>query len=122
MRVFDNLIHNFDRNTGNILIDSRGKLWWIDHTRSFKSLPTLLKDRPVVSCDKRLWHGLNHLDDKLVRKRLRPHLDGQQVRALLERRDKLVKRISELIDEEGESTVLFDPVKHAMPSAGDDLG
>ena len=36
MRVFDNLISNCDRNTGNMLVDGEGKLWFVDHTRSFQ--------------------------------------------------------------------------------------
>ena len=37
LRVFDELIANTDRNQGNMLIDSRWKLWLIDHSRAFRT-------------------------------------------------------------------------------------
>ena len=38
LRVFDELIANTDRNQGNMLIDSRWKLWLIDHSRAFRTI------------------------------------------------------------------------------------
>ena len=35
--VFDALINNTDRNTGNELIDRDWNVWWIDHTRAFQT-------------------------------------------------------------------------------------
>ena len=35
MRVFDSVIGNLDRNSGNFLHDETGKIWLIDHSRSF---------------------------------------------------------------------------------------
>jgi hypothetical protein len=39
MRVFDQLIYNTDRNTGNVLYDTGWRLWGIDHTRAFRVRP-----------------------------------------------------------------------------------
>ena len=36
MRVFDALIANTDRNVGNLLWTTDGKMWMIDHTRAFR--------------------------------------------------------------------------------------
>ena len=46
--VFDALIHNIDRNQGNLLIDPDWNLWLIDHTRAFLALPDLPGRRLVM--------------------------------------------------------------------------
>lgn len=110
MRVFDALIHNFDRNTGNLLFDKSGRLWLIDHTRSFKidgEVPEKLK--PLLQrCERRLWHALRDLDRKVLKKTTRPYLEPLQTAALLERFDALREHYSSRIEEEGENLVLYD--------------
>ena len=110
MRVFDALIYNFDRNTGNLLFDRTGRLWLIDHTRSFKikgDLPEKLK--PLLQrCERRLWHALRDLDRKALKKATRPYLEPLQTAALLERFDALREHYSSRIAELGEEAVLYD--------------
>ena len=36
LRIFDELIQNRDRNTGNLLWTTDWKMWMIDHTRAFR--------------------------------------------------------------------------------------
>ncbi|MCG8456235.1 MAG: hypothetical protein MI919_08125 [Holophagales bacterium] len=108
MRVFDNLISNFDRNTGNMLVDGEGKLWFVDHTRSFQRLPTLLDDRPVVLCGRKMWQRLLELDEAVLTERLDAYLDSVQIDAVEKRRRQLVKVLSERIAEVGEDGVLFE--------------
>jgi len=50
MGVFDNLIANTDRNPGNILIDGEGKVWFIDHTRSFAGQKELKYPEKITGC------------------------------------------------------------------------
>ncbi|MEE8523123.1 MAG: hypothetical protein V3T72_04260 [Thermoanaerobaculia bacterium] len=107
MWVFDNLIYNFDRNPGNILIDASGKMWLIDHTRSFKRLPSLLSEDRIVVCDRRLWERLRTLDRADVRRRLSSFLDALELRSLLARHKKLVAHIARMIAERGEDKVLI---------------
>ena len=38
VRIFDQLIYNFDRNLGNLLIDKSWNLWMIDHTPRVQDL------------------------------------------------------------------------------------
>lgn len=108
LRVWDNLIHNTDRNQGNILFDPDWNLWWIDNTRSFSPHKELVAPELVKRCSRDLWQSLRGLDEEAVRERLRPYLSKSDVRALLVRRDLLVDLVEEEIAELGEDKVLFD--------------
>lgn len=108
MVVFDNLIYNFDRNPGNILIDSSGKVWFVDHTRSFKELPVLSDRAQMKVLEKRFWDRLRDLDPEAVRERLDPYLDGREIEALLARQKKIVKTIKKRIAQYGEQAILFE--------------
>ncbi|MFQ5350882.1 MAG: hypothetical protein ACE5EG_10605, partial [Thermoanaerobaculia bacterium] len=111
MAVFDNLIYNFDRNPGNMLLDSRGKVWFVDHTRAFKILPALNGRGEIKVVERELWQNLRELDSELVRERLGPYLKATEIDALLARRDKLVKLIAKRIARHGERAILFEFVR-----------
>ena len=57
MRVFDELIANTDRNVGNLLWTTDGKMWMIDHTRAFRLQPTLKAPQLLQRCDRRPAEG-----------------------------------------------------------------
>ena len=109
--LFDNLIFNFDRNPGNVLIDSRGKMWFVDHTRSFKILPSLNNRGELKVCERRLFEGLRGLDADEVRATLSPYLRQTEIDALLKRQKKLVKMLEKRIAQHGEQAVLFEFVR-----------
>ncbi len=106
MYVFDNLVFNIDRNAGNILVDSRYKLWMIDHTRAFQIESELLNDW-VTRVERRLWDVLVSLTDEEIRTAMKPHLKSSEIRSLLERRAKLVEHVRKLVDERGENIVFY---------------
>lgn len=108
MKVFDQLIYNVDRNTGNLLIDRHWKLWMIDHTRAFRTWKQLHEAENLVRCDRELLQRLRRLDASAVRERLAPWLQAEQIDALLVRRDLIVRTFDELVAEKGEATVLYD--------------
>ena len=108
MRVFDALIYNFDRNTGNMLIDSREKLWFIDHTRSFLVTGRVENIRNIYLCERGAWEKLQALDRELLKKHLDPYLCSSQIATLLKRREKIVTHFQKLIGSRGEQAVLFD--------------
>ncbi len=107
MGVFDNLIANTDRNPGNILIDGEGKVWFIDHTRSFAGQEVLKYPERITGCDRQVWDRLRGLSDSELREAMRPYLRQYQ-NALLVRRQLVVQAIQGLIDSQGENEVLFD--------------
>ncbi len=107
MRVFDNLIYNTDRNTGNMLIDSEWRLWLIDHTRAFRRQVDLRTPDMVIQCSLPLYESLKTLDESAVKQRLKPFLRGYELESLFVRRRKLLKHLDKLIQERGEQLVLF---------------
>jgi len=108
MRVFDNLINNTDRNSGNILLDRDWRMWWIDHTRSFARSKDIPAPNDIIGCSRMLFEAIKGLDDEEVTQTLRPYLPMPEIRALHERRKRLLALIEELIVEKGEERVLFD--------------
>lgn len=90
MRVFDALIDNFDRHPGNVLIDARDRVWFIDHTRSFR----LYTDAPldnVASCEPALKAALTGLERGELRAL---GLSVRHVEAVWRRRGQLIDRLS----------------------------
>jgi hypothetical protein len=108
MSTFDNLIGNYDRNQGNVLIDRDWHLWLVDHSRSFLRAKRLLFPEKVQRCDRKLLRALRDLDREVVRRRLTEVLSRAEIDALLVRRDLLVRRFESLGFERGEDAVLFD--------------
>ncbi len=108
MRVFDVLIDNYDRNIGNVLIDSDWNVWLVDHTRSFSIHRKLHRPERVFLCERRLWQGLQALDETAVRERLGAFLSEPQITALLKRRLLLIEHVNKLIAKKSESAVLYD--------------
>jgi len=108
MHLFDNLVGNRDSNLGNALIDRNWRLWFIDCSRCFGTSEDLLYPHAITSCERRLWKVLRDLDQTEVTQLLAPYLSKTEIKALMVRRDKLVGHIQALIDEWGETHILFD--------------
>lgn len=108
VRVFDQLIYNTDRNLGNLVIDKQWRMWMIDHTRAFRTMKTLKSDKDLVMCDRKLLANLRKLDEDTLNEQLRPYLTKTEVRAMLERRDTIVKFFDDAVKAKGEGAVLYD--------------
>lgn len=107
MRAFDALIENIDRNVGNMLVDSAGKVWWIDHTRAFGRRRDLLDAELITRCERHLFERLKAADPKTIAERMKPHLSAREIDALLERRLRLIAHVEHHIAARGEAAVLF---------------
>jgi hypothetical protein len=107
MSVFDNLVHNIDRNLGNILIGPDWKIWYIDCTRCFARSQDLPSPHRVQAIERRFWERLQTLDWHEARKRLDPYLSSFEFRALQIRHGKVVERLQQRIADLGEGAVLF---------------
>ncbi len=105
--LFDNLVFNDDRNSGNVIIDNAWGIWMIDHTRAFR-----LYDEPkdvsrLTLCERTVWSKLQTVEDAAITDALKPYLRPYEIESLLKRRQKLIVHIQKLIDEKGENAVLF---------------
>lgn len=94
MQVFDVLIYNEDRNQSNLLFDrGNGSLRLIDHSRSFRTH----RGRPAFYEKARLRlppsiaERLRALDREVLHELVGDLLDRKQLRALLKRRDEILK-------------------------------
>ncbi len=96
LRVFDELIANTDRNQGNMLIDSRWKLWLIDHSRAFRTSSDLQKPRSIRRCERTLLAKMKTLTLEDLQAQLNDYLTEHEIESILARRDKLVAHVEAL--------------------------
>ncbi len=108
MQVFDNLINNIDRNQGNMLVDSFGNLWLIDHTRAFGQDKVLPLPEMISRCSNSMLQAIRSLNEETVRKELAPLLSRVEIKALWHRRARVLKRIEQQLASKGPESVLFD--------------
>lgn len=112
IRDFDQLIYNEDRNQGNLLIDRDWKLWAIDHSRSFRPETSLRDPKVLRRISNKLLNAMRTLDEEALRANLLPYVTEEDVRAVLIRRDLLLKFFAEQIQTKGEDAVLTDMPRH----------
>jgi hypothetical protein len=104
-RVFDNLVANIDRNSGNILIDDEWHLILIDHSRAFAS-NKMPFEKEMGRIDKEFFGKLKTLDEETLMAALKQWVPSKgTVRAILKRRDKIVADFEKLAQEKGEAAV-----------------
>jgi hypothetical protein len=109
VRVFDQLIYNFDRNLGNLLIDKQWNIWMIDHTRAFKIFTELKSEKNLGErCSRDFLASLRRLDKATLKPLLTDLLNEGQIDALLVRRDRIVRCYEQKIGARGEESVLYD--------------
>jgi len=106
MSLFDSLVGNIDRHTGNYLLDSRGKLWMIDHTRAFQRFLRDWSPRKIALCDRQLWERLQVLDEETLKETLGDFLTPFEIEHLADRLKGVVAHIEEQIATRGESNVI----------------
>lgn len=108
VRIFDELIFNMDRNLGNLVITKDWKVWMIDHTRAFRFHKKLRNSKNLVKCDRQLLAALRGLAYESLAKELSAYLNKAQIRALVARRDRIVKFFDRAIEQKGEDAVVYD--------------
>jgi len=108
VRIFDQLIYNFDRNMGNLLIDKGWNLWMIDHSRGFKLFKDLRNEKNLPeTCEADLFARLRALDKPTLQEAMKDVLVEGQIDGLLARRDRIVEVYEGKIAERGEAQVLY---------------
>lgn len=112
VRVFDALIGNIDRHVYNMLVDTDGRVWWIDHSRAFGRDRELIDPGSIGRCERRVWDAIRNTDAAAIAATLEPHMSDLEIQALLERREKLVAHLERRIEEQGEDAVLFTIAAH----------
>jgi len=107
MELFDYLITNIDRNTGNYLFDENWKLWMIDHTRAFQITERLPDPHHVQRCAPATYAILLGLDEAALVPVFEGLLTDLEVSHLLGRIRRLRAHLELLIEERGFDVVIF---------------
>ncbi len=108
MTLFDCLIGNIDRHSGNYLLDPSGKLWMIDHTRAFQRFPADWTPAPIAMCERRIWRRLQELDRRALEALLGDLLTSFEVKHLSERIDRVVAHLDDQIAQRGIDEVIVE--------------
>ncbi len=108
IRVFDQLICDVDNNLTNFLITKDWHLWMIDFSRAFRPYNRVRKPEELIGCDRKLLANLRQLNEALLEQKLKRYLSRSDIKALLSRRDQIVKIFDDQIRMKGEAAVLFD--------------
>ncbi len=107
VRLFDSLIYNTDRHQKNIRITKDWQIVLIDHSRSFRTTTELRAPEQITMFSKSLLENIAKLDEEILKERVGNYLTRFQIRSILERRDLLLERASQLVIERGEERVIF---------------
>ena len=107
LRVFDELIQNRDRNSGNLLWTKDWTMWMIDHTRAFRTDEKLLSPELLERCERSLLTALRGLTTATVTKAVGDSLIKFEIDTLLARRDAIVKLFDAKIARSGEAAILY---------------
>ncbi|OGD24731.1 MAG: hypothetical protein A2Y56_01580 [Candidatus Aminicenantes bacterium RBG_13_63_10] len=117
-RFFDNLIANDDRHQNNYLITQDWRMYLIDHSRSFRTYGDFLKklqytdkrrDGPMemLEIPRVLLDKIKALDFEAVRGAVGDYLTEDEIKAVLTRRDLILKEMDRICKKNGEANVLY---------------
>ena len=107
IRVFDQLVYDSDANLTNVLIGENWQIWRVDFSRAFRLFGNLRNPGDLERCDRHLFEKLKALDGKELREKTKRYLTKDEVKGVMQRRDKIVEQFQKLIAEKGEGAVLY---------------
>jgi hypothetical protein len=106
MRVFSSLVHDTDRNLGNVLVSPAWRVIMVDFTRAFRLHP-LIQTKEIGQCERSLLARLEALTLESLKTAVGNYLTSPEATAVMKRRDLLVAHVRRLIAERGEEKVLY---------------
>ncbi len=107
IRVFDQLVYDTDPNLTNLLIGDDWKVWRIDFSRAFRLIPEPRSYKDLTHCDRQLFEKIKGLKPEELSERTKPYLTKAEIKAVMQRRDKIVDYIQKEVAEKGEANVLY---------------
>ena len=107
MYLFDNLVYNVDRNSGNLIADKNYRLWLIDHTRGFQYMDEVMNPDILIRINREVWDRLMSLTEQDIRQALSNYLEGGQIASLMKRREALKNHVEKLVAERGPDAVFY---------------
>jgi len=118
-RAFDNLIANEDRHQNQYLITNDWRMILIDHSRTFRTSGKFTKnliydekykEGPMLMNElpKPLVEKLKSLTPEILREIVGEYLTDEEIKAVMMRRDLIIKWLDKRIKELGEDKVLYE--------------
>jgi hypothetical protein len=107
MAVFAELVRDTDRNKGNVVYTADWRVIMLDFTRAFRLDTSLRNPALLAICDRALLAAMRGLTRPQIEKAVDIALTGDEVAAILKRRDLLVAHFDRLVAERGEQRVLY---------------
>jgi hypothetical protein len=104
-KMFQNLIGDIDPNLGNWLVDPSWNLILVDHSRALTDTPRLVHE--MQSIDAPLWARISALTENDLSAAVGSLLGRRELRAILDRREKMQAQIDGLIRAKGEGRVFI---------------
>ncbi len=97
LRIFENLVFNKCSNMDDTRIHKKSwKVCRVDFSEAFGPSPDLVPDCEISYCSERIFRNLQGLDAGTVQARLSPYLSGEEIKALLDRKDRICEKIKQL--------------------------
>ncbi len=108
LSVFENLTY-CSRSLKDIMIHK--DTWHIcrvDFAEAFEPTPELLPEAAIARCSRRLYRSLLDVRPLDVESTLKPYLNAQEIKALLDRMIIIIEKLRNSIKDKGEAAVIFD--------------
>jgi hypothetical protein len=109
-KMFDNLIGNTDPNLGNWLADPAWNIILIDHSRAFTTAREMTHTMTRIDAD--LWTRILALTENSLRPVIGKLIDAGQLRAVIQRRDRMRQVVDQLVKDKGEASVFIRGGSH----------
>jgi hypothetical protein len=106
MRVFMELVHDTDRNLGNVLISPEWRVIMLDFSRAFRLGPTI-RANELPRIDRALLGKLEGLTEEGVTEATKEYLPSGEIAAVMKRRDLIVEHFRARVKQLGEARVLY---------------
>ncbi len=107
VRLFSELVHDTDRNQGNLLITRDWRIWMIDFSRAFRRWPKLRRPEALHRCDRGLFLALRELRREDLEAALGDILLESEIEGVWARRALLIEHFDGLVSARGEDHVLY---------------
>jgi hypothetical protein len=106
MRIFSSLVHDTDRNLGNVLVSPDWRVLMVDFTRAFRLHP-VIQQKEIGQCERGLLARLEALTLESLKTAVGDYLTAPEATAVMKRRDLIVTHVRTLIAERGEDKVIY---------------